>query len=161
MKKKKINQNFIFLKRYFGLPRENPPPPPHQLTFTGKSGLCNELDDCDSPLKLFELFIDDTDYENISDETNRYAAQFLHEKVLKEKSRFQKWMDTCASIKKEFFAINLAMGILSEMDVSEYWTLNPVTSTPFFPTVMSRDRFLLLLSFIHLNENSNYILLVE
>ena len=139
-------------------------PPPLQLTFTGKSGLCNELDDCDSPLKIFELFIDDSDYENISDETNRYAAQFLHEKVLKEKSRFQKWKDTCASKKKEFFAINLAMGILSEMDVSEYWTVNPVTSTPstpFFPPVMSRDRFLLLLAFIHLNDNSNYIFLVE
>ena len=34
------------------------------------------------------------------------------------------------------------------MDLSEYWTVNPVTSTPFFPIVMSRDRFLLLLTFI-------------
>ena len=30
-------------------------------------------------------------------------------------------------------------------------------STPFFPTVMPRDRFLLLLTFLHYSDNSNYI----
>nr|XP_022290940.1 piggyBac transposable element-derived protein 4-like [Crassostrea virginica] len=148
------NSNYDVLNEDLWAPGDRTP---HQLTFTGKSGLCKELDDCDSPRKIFELFIDDSDYENVSEETNRYAAQFLHDKVLKEKSRFQKWKDTCASEMKKFSAIILAMGILTQMDVSEYWTVNPVTSTPFFPSVMSRDRFLLLLAFIHLNDNSNHI----
>ena len=59
---------------------------------------------------------------------------------------------------KKFFALVIAMGLLTQMDVSEYWTVNPVTATPFFPSVMSRDRFLLLLTFIHLNDNKEYIL---
>ena len=59
---------------------------------------------------------------------------------------------------KKFFALVMAMGLLTQMDVSEYWTVNPVTATPFFPSVTLRDRFLLLLTFIHLNENKEYIL---
>ena len=59
---------------------------------------------------------------------------------------------------KKFFALVIAMGLLTQMDVSEYWTVSPVTATPFFPSVMSRDRFLLLLTFIHLNDNQDYIL---
>ena len=59
---------------------------------------------------------------------------------------------------KKFFALVIAMGLLTQMDVSEYWTVNPVTATPFFPSVMSRDRFLLLLTFINLNDNKEYIL---
>ena len=51
----------------------------------------------------------------------------------------------------------IAMDLLTQMDVSEYWTVNPVTATPFFPSVISRDRFLLLLIH-HLNDNKEYIL---
>ena len=59
---------------------------------------------------------------------------------------------------KKFFVLVIAMGLLTQMDVSEYWAVNPVTATLFFHSVMSRDRFLLLLTFIHLNDNKEYIL---
>ncbi|CAG2252004.1 MIO [Mytilus edulis] len=43
------------------------------------------------------------------------------------------------------------------LDISEYWTTDPVTSTPFFRDIMARDRFYLLLTFFHLNNNENNI----
>lgn len=130
---------------------------PLPLSFEQEPGLQKEVSDSDSPIEYFELFLDDFDYQNISDETNKYADQFLANKQLKEKSRFKKWRDTTALEMKKFFAIVIAMAIITQMDISEYWTVNPVTSTPFFPSVMSRDRFLLLLAFLHLNDNDKYI----
>lgn len=129
---------------------------PLPLSFEQEPGLQKEVSDSDSPIEYFELFLDDFDYQNISDETNKYADQFLANKQLKEKSRFKKWRDTTALEMKKFFAIVIAMAIITQMDISEYWTVNPVTSTPFFPSVMSRDRFLLLLAFLHLNDNDKY-----
>ena len=130
---------------------------PQNLTFSGQHGLFKEIDDTDSPIEIFELFLENDDFEQIANETNKYAAQFLEGKTLKDKSRFQKWRETTVTEMKKFFALVIAMGLLTQMDVSEYWTVNPVTATPFFPSVMSRDRFLLLLTFIHLNDNKEYI----
>ena len=130
---------------------------PQNLTFSDQHGLLKDIDDTDSPIEIFELFLENDDFEQIANETNRYAAQLLEGKILKDKSRFQKWRETTVSEMKKFFAIVIAMGLLTQMDVSEYWTVNPVTVTPFFPSVMSRDRFLLLLTFIHLNDNKEYI----
>jgi hypothetical protein len=49
------------------------------------------------------------------------------------------------------------MGIISQSDINEYWSTDPVTSTPFFPATMSRDRFLLITSFLHLSINDDFI----
>ncbi|XP_062604100.1 piggyBac transposable element-derived protein 4-like [Saccostrea cucullata] len=131
---------------------------PFPLNFEQVPGLQNEISNTDSPLEFFELFVDDNDYENISQETNKYANQFLNSGMpLKEKSRFHKWIDTTGLEFKKFLALIIAMGLVCQIDVSEYWTVNPVTSTPFFPSVMSRDRFLLILAFLHLNDDANYI----
>lgn len=67
---------------------------PLPLSFEQEPGLQKEVSDSDSPIEYFELFLDDFDYQNISDETNKYADQFLANKQLKEKSRFKKWRDT-------------------------------------------------------------------
>lgn len=130
---------------------------PYPLNFEKLPGLKSEVKDTDSPLEIFELFLNDTDYENISQETNEYANQFINSMTLKEKSRFHKWKDTTTLEIKKFLALIIAMGLVSQIDVSEYWTVNPVTATPFFPSVMSRDRFLLILAFFHLNDNKNYV----
>ena len=112
---------------------------PQNLTFSGQHGLLKDIDNTDSPIDIFELFLENDDFEQIANETNKYAAH--RRKTLKDKSRFQKWRETTVSEMKKFFALVIVMGLLTQMDVSEYWTVNPVTATPFFPSVMSRDRF--------------------
>jgi hypothetical protein len=37
--------------------------------------------------------------------------------------------------------------------IKEYWFIDPLISTPMFADIMSRDRFLLLLRFLHFNDN--------
>ena len=89
----------------------------------------------------------------------RYAAQYLeaNKETLKEHSRFHKWKPTTTDEIQAFLALLLAMGLLEQIEIHEYWTTNCVTQTPFFPSVMSRDRFLLILTFLHFNDNNNFI----
>ena len=58
---------------------------------------------------------------------------------------------------KRYIALILAMGLVSQSDIKEYWSTDTVTSTPFFPATMSRDSFLLITSFFHLANNDSYI----
>ena len=54
-----------------------------------------------------------------------------------------------------FIAVNIAMGIVNISDVKDFWCTDPILSHPWFPSVMSRDRFLQILYFLHLNNNQN------
>jgi hypothetical protein len=98
-----------------------------------------------SPADFFSLFLED--YECMANETNRYAEQF------DEKCRnFQ------AHFKISFMGEKvLAMGLVVQVDVSEYWTLSEVNATPFFPSMMSRNRHWLLISFFHLADNATLV----
>jgi hypothetical protein len=88
---------------------------------------------------------EDDDLEDIATETNRYAEQYFeNNQNLGTFSRLRKWQNTCASEIKRYIALILAMGIISQSDINEYWSTDPVTSTPLFPATMSRDRFLCL-----------------
>lgn len=126
--------------------------------FTENPGRNPDVSENATPLDYFNLFVNDNDFEQMASETNRYASQyFAKNPLLGRNSRFRKWVDTTAAEIKRFLALIFAMGLISQSDINEYWSTNPVTSTPFFPATMSRDRFLLLSSFFHLADNDSYI----
>ena len=54
-----------------------------------------------------------------------------------------------------FIGLNIAMGIINCSDVRDFWSTDPILSHPWFPSIMSRDRFLQILSYLHLNNNNN------
>lgn len=49
--------------------------------------------------------------------------------------------------------MTIAMRLVVQLDISEYWTTSKVISTPFFPLVSPRNRFWLLLCLFHLADN--------
>ena len=110
-----------------------------------------------SPINYLNLFIDDHMYDEMALETNRYANQCLQDRELPPKSCFRRWTPTCRMEIKAFLGLILAMGLVSLLSIRDYWSMDAVTATPFFPATMARDRFLLLLSFFHLNNNQNFI----
>ena len=129
------------------------------LPFTGRPGIDPKvrLPEIPTPLDFFELFVTDEDYLTMCKETNRYASQFLAKAALKPHSRFAKWVDCMPEEIKVFLAMTIAMGLVVQLDLSEYWTTSEVNETPFFKTLMSRDRFWLLMSFFHLANNEDMI----
>ena len=58
---------------------------------------------------------------------------------------------------KAFLAMITAMGLVNQENIQDYWSTDEVLSTPFFPQIMSRDKFMNILTFFHLCNNDNYI----
>ena len=131
---------------------------PTVLEFTPVPGRNRHVCDNASVCDFFNLFVTNDDFEDMSLETNRYAEQYLEKhQNLPRNSRYRKWKNTTASELKRYIALIFAMGLISQSDSNEYWTTDPVTSTPFFPACMSRDRFILITSFFHLANNDDSV----
>ena len=46
------------------------------------------------------------------------------------------------------------MGLATKPNLSSYWSTDPALSSPFFPSVMSRDRLLQILRYLHFADNT-------
>ena len=121
--------------------------------FGGQPGLKIDLNGQNSPSNYFDLFVDDAIIETIVAETNRYAAQALHGKTLPPSSHSREWTPVTLTEMRAFLGIIVAMGLVQQRNLTDYWCQDDVISTPFFRSVMSRNRFKLILQFLHLNNN--------
>lgn len=108
----------------------------------------------ETPKGYLELFIDDEFLDLITTETNRYADQYMASvNDLPEYSRARKWIPTNRIEMKLFLALHMLMGINHLPDMKLYWSSREAVRTPIFSEFMSRDRFFLLLKFLHFNDN--------
>ena len=110
-------------------------------------------------IDFVSLFLNDEDYRDILLETNRYASSYLSKEELSSFSRFKSWPKDGITIDdiKAFFALTVAMGVIVQQDLADYWSTDTLLLTPFFGQVMPRDSFLNILSFLHLSDNELYI----
>ena len=99
----------------------------------------------------FYLFMPDAAFELISVETNRCALQYLDDPAdLPPSSRFLGWIDTSKTEMKSFVALQIAMGLCQKPSIRSYWNEFWLTYIPF-DSVMSRNRFELIQTFLHFN----------
>ncbi|XP_069108928.1 piggyBac transposable element-derived protein 4-like [Argopecten irradians] len=134
---------------------------PSTFTFTGNAGIQDALhlqnhDQTDfSYLKYFESIVSPDVVEDIVTETNRYATQYLQNHPnLSLHSRLRKWTPVSVAEMKVFLGMTIAMGLVKQASLHDYWSTDAVISTPFFGKVMPRDRFLAIMSFLHLTETT-------
>ena len=116
-----------------------------------------ELSNANSPLDFLSLFLSDDFWNLLTTETNQYAHQFLASHQLKPHSRFHAWSDVTVSEMKVFLALHLSMGLVEKSELEDYWADYWPTATPGFGKVMSRNRFELILSFLHFANNEMYV----
>jgi len=64
------------------------------------------------------------------------------------------WKRTDSVETEKFLGLLLMMSILKKPLIAQYWSKNPLYSTPLFGLVMSRNRFQLLLSMLHFNDST-------
>ena len=120
----------------------------HLPKFTERPGILVDATEF-SPVNLFYMFFPDEAFTLISNETNRYAGQYLDTPVDFEPSyRFRAWNDTSPNEIRVFVALEIAMGLCQKPAHSDYWSGFWLTAVPF-SSVMSRNRFELLLTFLH------------
>ena len=70
-------------------------------------------------------------------------------------SRMKKWVPVSVSEMKVFIAVVTSIGLNGKADVELYWSTDDVRQIPFYSKVMTRDRFLLILSNLHISDNNN------
>jgi hypothetical protein len=107
------------------------------------------------PIEYFLTIFTEEIFQLMATETNRYATQFFDSPVdfLPANSRFLAWSETSADEMKAYVGLQILMGLCSKPKLSDYWALHGTDGTPFFREVMSRNRYQLLNSFIHFNDN--------
>ena len=107
-------------------------------------------------IDFLNLFFDEEVWNLLLSETNVYASQILSEnkKKLKSNSRYKEWKPVTYREIQIFHGIILWNGLLSNKDLNDNWSSNVIFQTNH-GKYMSNNRFHLINSFLHLNNNEN------
>ena len=105
---------------------------------------------------LFRLFITNETFDLLVVETNRYAEQVKAARGQNAgpTSRVNKWKPVTFEEMKAFVAILLLIGLTKRSSFELYWSTDKLIEMPGFRNIMSRERFLSILSFFHLVDNT-------
>ena len=109
--------------------------------------------DC-SPVDVFRLLIDDKVIYHIVCETNKYADQKIAKITPKPYSRLKKWSPTNSEEIKQFLGLLLWMGLVKLRSLENCWSKKRIYQQAIPTSVLSRNRFQLLLSMIHFSDNA-------
>ncbi|XP_037866663.1 piggyBac transposable element-derived protein 4 [Bombyx mori] len=124
-----------------------------QIAFTEPTGIKKpydeELRNAD-PGAYFSLIVSDDIFEEIAVQTNLYAER--RESTMPS-SRLNSWKPTNKNEVKSLFGLIMYMGLVKLPKISLYWSTDRVFKQTFAPSIMSRNRFELLLQNLHFVEN--------
>ena len=132
---------------------------PKNIPFTGKPGPCAaaaQLAD-DDPQKFFQLFMNDEILKHLIEQTNLYAKQSIDSQTTKGKqlphSRSKAWKLVNIYEMKKFLGLMFLTGIIRKPTLEDYWSTDRMIETPIYGKVMSRNRFEIILSYLHFNDS--------
>uniref|UniRef100_A0A8C7H0A3 PiggyBac transposable element-derived protein 4-like n=1 Tax=Oncorhynchus kisutch TaxID=8019 RepID=A0A8C7H0A3_ONCKI len=108
--------------------------------------------------ECFKLFLTEELVGEIVEETNRYALELQEKREPGVRGKLAKWVTTTISEMYTFLVTVLLMGIVKKNSLREYWSTDPMFATPFFASLFSQDRFLVLLRCLHFVNNATAIL---
>ncbi|CAG5041429.1 unnamed protein product [Parnassius apollo] len=104
-----------------------------------------------APGEYFSLMVPDEIFEEIAIQTNLFAEQQGPSE--KPSSRSNNWKATTKVEIKLFFGLILYMGLVKIPKINLYWSTDRVFGQIFAASVMSRNRFELLLQKLHFTNN--------
>ncbi|KAI2644801.1 PiggyBac transposable element-derived protein 4 [Labeo rohita] len=115
--------------------------------------LCGVQNPPESPSEVncFKMFLTEDVVKEIVEETNRYASEIQEEET---KGKMVKWAPTSIPEMYTFLASVMLMGMVKKPSLRDYWSTDPMLLTPFFRSLFSQDRFLILLRCLHFANNT-------
>lgn len=130
---------------------------PPDITFIGEERVTCNMDPSSLAVDYFSLYFGEDMFQLIVDETNKYASQYMLDNrvTMKPNSPMQKWFPTEMNEMKCFLGLLILAGIVYKPRLKMYWSVDELYATPIFSQVMRRDRFLLLLKFLHFSDNKD------
>lgn len=105
----------------------------------------------EKPVDYFMLMMNQNLLNVIVSRTNEYG-QIQKEKAIQNKEtnkRVVKWRDTSLNEIKQFLAVVLYMGLVHLPSIPDYWSRSPLYCNKIIPSIISRNRFQILLNSIH------------
>lgn len=108
-----------------------------------------------SPDELFMAFFDAEVMTFIAEETNRQEALSRNIHGKKQSAKMVSWKVLTVPELYVFFALTMLMAHIKKHRVADYWLTGDIIATPAFGKYMSRDRYLAILSNLHLVTNTN------
>jgi hypothetical protein len=134
-----------------------PPWPRNSVIHTytgGPSGLKNSeaphINDGSSPLSVFLLYFTEI-IPLLVVESNRYYHNYI-DSLKDGPSPLPDMTETEMFV---FLALTIQMGHCLREKLTDYWSRNEQLYTPFYSNMMSRDRYLHILRFLHFTDNRN------
>ena len=104
-----------------------------------------------TPLDYLQVFFDETLVQRIVDETNLYYSQNL----VGERQYMSHWQNASATEMYTFLAITMLTGLMSKERIRDYWSTDPLLSTPILRQCFTRNRYQDILRFLHLANNED------
>lgn len=109
-----------------------------------------------SPYKCFRTLVDDEIINEMVDQTNLYATQSVTSAGdISKESRLHKWVPTDKTEMIKFIGIAAYMGLVKMPRIEKYWSNDVLYSNSLIPSIMSRNRFQLLLKMWHFSDNTS------
>lgn len=108
------------------------------------------------PMDIFLQFWDLPIVAKIAEETNRYARQTIAKLPDKIPKYLESWEDTTVEELYRLFALQIYMASCYRARLSEYWTTGTL-GMPDFRRIMSRNRYQLLMRFMHFMDNGELV----
>ena len=136
--------------------------PPAEFPFTANAGPIHAPMASARPIEYVKMFFTMHFMNAIATQTNLYAQQWVdsHANFLRvhTRSRVHQWIKlggTSADELYAFLAIIVNMGLNRKPNIEAYWESSRSSQKmPWFPEHMSRDRFTILLKFLHFADNA-------
>lgn len=105
------------------------------------------------PIDIYNTMVTNEVYQLLVKQTNSNANKKLSKLRISRRSRLKNWVDTNVSEIKQFLGIVMYMGIVKYPSIHMYWSREKFYRNDFVPKIMSRNRFQLLLRFIHFSDD--------
>ena len=127
---------------------------PLEFPFTAQPGPINEAAalQSDNPADFLGLFMTEELLQILVEQTNLYAEKSITRLPNLPHSHVNQWKPVDVTEMKEFLGLYFLTGLVWKPEVKLFWGRNTVHETPYFGKVMSRNRFQILLRFLHYSD---------
>jgi hypothetical protein len=128
-----------------------------RVLFSANSGPQNSAVNIQDTVSVFLLFFSRDIVLKIVVETNRYAEQFINSRgsLFTFRSPVRQWRPVMENEIYVVLGLFLLMGIIQKPTLQTYFSRRRILITPGFGEVISRDRFELIMKFLHFSDNTN------
>ena len=118
------------------------------VEFQEDVGINVDYENLRSCLDFFSLFFNEEVWLLLVQQTNLYAEQ------KRGPEEYSAWYPVTTDEMKAWVSLSLNMGLVTKPNLSSYWSTDPALNSPFFPSIMPRDRFLQILRYLHFADNT-------